>query len=327
MSRACDASSFTSPRLLVHSPTPSEASQYASLIRARHPDVDIVLSTNSAEAEARVVDADIVMGSFFPPSMFARATRLRWVHKVSAGVEDVAFHPDIGPDVVLTRSDGACIAPRMIEYVLGAIFSIVQRFPRAFAQQRERRWASFPVSLARGSTVGIAGLGDIGSAIARAVAANGMQVIGWRRTPAPLPVVDRVYAGRAELPVFAAACDFLVLVLPATAETRGLFTQDVFSIMKRSAWLINVGRGATVDEDALANAIAAGRIAGAVLDVVATEPLPEHSRLWTLDNVVITPHVSGPIVPEEVIDCFLDNLDAFRRGLSLARRVDRARGY
>src|SRR5438067_3303382 len=115
-----------SPRILVHSPRNGEARRYADLVRAQRSDADIVVSTMPAEAEQAIHEAEILLGWFFPPSMFSKAARLRWIHKVSAGVEDVAFNPDILPSVALTRTDGSTIAPRMVEYVLGSIFAIVQ---------------------------------------------------------------------------------------------------------------------------------------------------------------------------------------------------------
>ena len=311
----------------MHSPRNGEAQRYADLVRAARPDADIVISTKPAEAEQAIHEAEILLGWFFPPSMFSKAERLRWIHKVSAGVDDVAFNPDIPSEVTLTRTDGSMIAPRMVEYVLGSIFAIVQRFPKAWKQQHERRWQSFPVGLAKGRTVGVAGLGDIGGAIARAVHANGMRVVGWRRTPTECSSVDRVYAGREELVPFVAACDFVVIVLPATAATKGLFSSEVFSAMKPSAHLINVGRGAAVDEEALALAILDGRIAGAALDVFVDEPLPPSSPLWEIEQILITPHVSGPVVPEEVVGCFLDKLGNYLRGEPLQCQVDRHRGY
>jgi phosphoglycerate dehydrogenase-like enzyme len=316
-----------SPKILVHSPLDGEAESYARLIGAQRPEAKVATSTTAADAQHSIADTEILVGRFFPPSVFARAPRLRWIHKISAGVEDVASNPDIRPDILLTRTDGALIAPRMIEYVLGAIFGIVQQFPRAWAQQRERRWQSFPVALARGSTVGVAGLGDIGTVIAGALAQNGMRVVGWRRTQTTCSSVERTYAGQKELASFAAACDFIVVVLPATEETRGLFSRDVFTAMKPSAWFVNVGRGSVVNEAALINAIREKTIAGAALDVFAEEPLPTESPLWSLENVLITPHVSGPIVPEDVVGCFLENLELYRRGEPLRRQINRTCGY
>jgi phosphoglycerate dehydrogenase-like enzyme len=139
--------------------------------------------------------------------------------------------------------------------------------------------------------------------------------------------VERVYVGREELVPFVAACDFVVTVLPATAATKGLFSSEVFSAMRPSAYLINVGRGATVDEEALTLAVRDGQIAGAALDVFVDEPLPATSPLWEIEQIMITPHVSGPIVPEDVVGCFLDNLGHYMRGEPLQRQVNRSRGY
>jgi phosphoglycerate dehydrogenase-like enzyme len=311
----------------VHSPRNGEAQRYANLVRSGCPDADVVISTTAADAEQAIHEAEILVGWFFPSSMFAKAARLRWIHKVSAGVDDIALNPDIPANVVLTRTDGSMLAPRMVEYVLGAIFAIVQRFPQAWRQKRERQWHSFSVGLARGRTVGVAGLGDIGRIVARALHVNGMRVIGWRRTAAACPDVERLYAGRDELLPFVAACDFVVLVLPATKDTQSVFAKEVFAAMKPSTYLINVGRGAVVDETALAEAIRRGSIAGAALDVFEEEPLPPSSALWDLEQVLITPHVSGPVVPEEVVGCFLDNLSNYRSGEPLQRQVDRVRGY
>jgi phosphoglycerate dehydrogenase-like enzyme len=267
------------------------------------------------------------MGWWFPADAFGDAPRLRWVHKVSAGVEDVVYGQRHGPHVALTRSHGALIAPRMVEYVLGAIYAHTQRFDLAERQQRSHVWKLYLNGLAQGGTVGIAGLGDIGQAVAKGLARNGMRVIGWRNTPAPVEGVDRVYAGRAELAAFAAACDILVVLLPLTADTRRLFDATLFGAMKESAYLINIARGAVLDERALIEALRAGRIAGATLDVFETEPLPAESPLWDMAHVRITPHVSGPVIPADVVGGFIENLDRYVAGEALARRVDEARGY
>ena len=141
------------PRILVHSPRDGEARRYAELVRGAYSDAPVTVSTTAEQAERAIEDAEILVGWFFPPAIFAKAARLRWIHKVSAGVEDVVGNPDVPADVVLTRTDGSMIAPRMVEYVLGAIFAIVQGFARAWRQQRERRWQTFPVCLARGQSV------------------------------------------------------------------------------------------------------------------------------------------------------------------------------
>ncbi len=315
------------PRILVHSPTDGEAKRYAQLVQAAIPDADLLVSTNATEAFAAIGGAQVLLGWKFPPGLLARGEQLSWVHKVSAGVDDLISDAGLLPHVVVTRSDGALIAPRMVEYVLGAMFAIVQRFPLAWSQQRARHWQSFPVGMARGRTVGIAGLGDIGAAIARAVKANGMRAVGWRRSRRDTPEVETLYTGRDQLEPFVAECDFVVLVLPATPETQDLISHQVLRAMKPSAHLINVGRGNAVHEGALVEAIKGGWIAGAFLDVYAQEPLPTTSALWDLPGVQMTPHVAGPVVPEEVVGCFIDNVHRYRADQPLQRQIDRRLGY
>lgn len=216
----------------------------------------------------------------------------------------------------------------MIEYVLGAIFAMTQQFPRAWAQSRQRVWQSYLVGRASGKVAGVAGLGDIGTLVALALHRNGMRVVGWRRSEAPVPAgVEKVYRGAGELAAFASACDFVVSVLPATDDTKCIFGSDVFAAMKPEAVFINVGRGHSVDEDALADALEGKRIAGAVLDVFQREPLPPESRLWDIDGLMMTPHVSGPLLPEDVIPSFLENLARFGAGQPLHKLVDRRLGY
>jgi glyoxylate/hydroxypyruvate reductase len=236
--------------------------------------------------------------------------------------------PDLPPGLRLTRTDGGVIAQRMVEYVLGAIFATTQQFHRAFRQALEARWESYPVGRAMGMTVGIAGLGDIGRRIARGLDANGILVDGWRRTQGPVSApLRRVYAGRPALAELVSGSDFVVSVLPATAETHQIFDATVFRAMRPNAVFINVGRGSSVDEAALIEAVRSGQIAGAFLDVVAQEPMPRANPLWHVENIVITPHVSGPIVPEEVVPDFVENYARWLEGRSMIKEVDLARGY
>ncbi|HEX2826202.1 MAG TPA: D-2-hydroxyacid dehydrogenase [Burkholderiales bacterium] len=316
-----------SPRILVYSPRAGEAEEYAALIRTARPRSNLAAAATPEAFHAEIGSAEILMGWWFPADAFRHAPRLRWIHKVSAGVEDVVYGQPHAPGVALTRSHGALIAPRMVEYVLGAIYAHTQRFDLAERQQRAKVWTLYLNGLAQGLTVGIAGLGDIGRAVAAGVARNGMRVIGWRRTPDAVQGVERVYAGRSELAAFVAACDVLVVLLPLTEETRGLFDAKLFAAMKRSAYLVNIARGAVLDERALVEALRERRIAGATLDVFETEPLPAESPLWEMASVRITPHVSGPVIPADVAGFFVDNLDRYVAGQPLERRIDETRGY
>src|SRR5260370_1291116 len=153
------------------------------------------------------------------------------------------------------------------------------------------------------------------------------QAASLRSKAQPPNGVDRVFSGRAELRDFVSECDFVVSVLPSTEETKNVFDADVFAAMRPDAVFVNIGRGASVDEDALADAITNKRIGGAVLDVFKEEPLPASSLFWGLDRVIITPPVSGPIIPEDVVPFFVEHFRRYRSGERLLKEVDLARGY
>jgi len=315
------------PKILVFCPEPGEALRYQQLVLARHPGATVVIATTEEEASPFIEETEVLLGWKVPAGLFARAKRLRWMQKTGAGVEDLLV-PDVLPKtVVLTRCDGAILAPRMIEYVFGAIYAHTQNLHLAWEQQRRREWRNYMVDRAEGATLGVAGLGDIGGAIARRAVASGFKVIGWRRLPRAEEGLERVFVGREQLKEFMALCNYLVLVLPLTASTAGLFDADVLSSARKGCFLINVGRGAVIVENDLVRALEDGRLSGAMLDVFAEEPLPLSHPFWALPNLHLTPHVSGPIVPDDVAPFFLENLDRYVRGLSLLRRVDRTLGY
>jgi phosphoglycerate dehydrogenase-like enzyme len=261
----------------------------------------------------------------FPPDLYAKAGRLRWIQGMGAGV-DWALVPDLAPGVMVTRAPGV-FGPWMAEYVLGGCLWVTQRMAAYRAAQARREWIQHrsPERLG-GKTLAIVGLGDIGRTVARAARAVGMRVIGVTRSGRPVAGVARVYP-RRELGRALGAADFVVLVVPLNEATRGMIGTAELAAMRPTAWLLNIGRGALVDEMALVRALERRTIAGAILDVFTTEPLPSAHPLWGLDNVVITPHISGPNTPEEIAPIFNDNLARHLAGRPLRHVVDRRRGY
>jgi len=204
---------------------------------------------------------------------------------------------------------------------------VTQRMAFYRDAQRGREWRGdvMPDRLS-GTTMVIVGLGEIGRTIAGAARRLGLRVVGVSRSGRRTPGVSRVYRP-SHLHRALAEGDFVVLVTPLTAETRGLVGERELAAMKSSAWLVNIGRGPLVDEAALVNALGARRIGGAVLDVFAVEPLPPVHPLWTFDNVIVTPHIAGPDVPEELAAAFNANLARYIAGRPLRHVVDRRRGY
>jgi len=259
--------------------------------------------------------------------LLTRVPNLRWVHTISAGVDHLLFPELRESDAILTNASGVFNIP-IAETVMAYILAVVKRLPEFLAQQREHRWEKLPLRELGGLTVGIVGLGDIGTEVARLCRAFGMHVLGLRRRPAPSDVADEVLPPD-RLHDLLARSDFVVIAAPLTAETRGMIGRAELAAMKPDAWLINISRGAIVDEEALIEALQAGRIGGACLDVFAEEPLPPESPLWDMPNVIITPHNSwsSPHIEEREIDLFLENLRRYVAGEPLLNVVDKQAGY
>jgi glyoxylate/hydroxypyruvate reductase A len=305
---------------------PDEAEAYARLIRVpRGRDVTLHVAATETAAAAHIDEADVIYAWKLPPALYAKATRLQWLQAMGAGV-DWVLAAGVPDSVIVTRAPGV-FGPWMSEYVLGWCSWVTQRMEIYRAAQRERRWldATLPERL-RGRTLALIGVGDIGREIARVARAVGMRVIGVSRSGRRVPHVERVFRV-ADLHRALVVADFVVVVLPLTPATRGLIDAEALAAMPPTAWLINIGRGAVVDYPALERALVARRIAGAVLDVFPTEPLPPEHPLWGFDNVVITPHIAGPSTAEEITPIFNDNLARWLGGRPLRHVIDRRRGY
>lgn len=266
-----------------------------------------------------VTDADAVLlaprSVFMLRELLPYAKRLRWIHTLAAGVETLPFDALRARNLVVTNSRGL-YADALGEFVIAAMFWFAKDLRRLMRNQDGHRWEPFDVGWLQGKTVGIIGYGGIGSAIGRRAAAMGMQVSAVRRTEGD---VDDVIA----------RSDYVVLSTPLTPATRGLMSAARIAAMKPDAVLVNVSRGGVVDEVALVDALRGGRIRGAALDVFATEPLPANHALWSLDNVLISPHSADHTADahERATRFFLENLRRFKRGEPLENVVDLREGY
>jgi glyoxylate/hydroxypyruvate reductase A len=262
-----------------------------------------------------------------PARLSARAPRLRWIQSLTGGTEHWLASPDLPANVVLTCARGTHRV-QMPEHILAALFFVTKRLGGIALDQRERRWTRRINDTLAGTTLGILGIGAIGVEVARKAAALEMRVIGTRREPRAVPMVDRVWAPEGTAEVLARS-DFVLLLLPSTVETRGLMNAATLALMKPSAFLLNFARGDLVVDEDLIEAVRTRRIAGAVLDVFRTEPLPPESPLWTTEGITIFPHVGGlhPTRDALVAELWVDNLRRFAAEQPLREVVDRARGY
>jgi phosphoglycerate dehydrogenase-like enzyme len=250
------------------------------------------------EVLAAVADARVYMGFGIAEAVLKAAPELRWVHSGSAGIGSSLTPEMRRRELVFTNTAGVH-GPPMAEAVLGMILHFFRGFDLAVRSQAEARWdtapfyaADAPLRELSASTVGIVGLGGIGREVAERCRALGAEVLGLRRTEGSGPEGVEVLTGRSGLHRLLAESHAVVVTAPDTPETRGLLDADALARMRDDAVLVNVARGAIVDETALVEALREGRIRGAGLDVFATEPLPPDSPLWRMPNVLVTPHVS-----------------------------------
>ncbi|WP_440764541.1 D-2-hydroxyacid dehydrogenase [Natronorubrum sp. DTA7] len=290
-------------------------------IRDRRPDIDLEHPDEDDVLKA-VADAEIVVTGRLPEEVLAAADNLRWVQALSAGTDAYDHDALTDRDVALTTVSGIHARP-IGQQVMGYLLHFERRFNRAIAQQRDRTWERYGGGELGDRTVGIVGVGAIGSQIADYCRAFDARVIGTKRDPTDVPAaVDAIY-GSDGLETVLAESDYLVLACPLTEETRGLIGAEALATLADDAVLVNIARGEVVDQGALVAALEADELGGAALDVFEEEPLPESSPLWDRDDVLVTPHMAGstPHYWERCADVFVRNYDRFRGGEGLENRV------
>ena len=278
------------------------------------------------EVRQSIGQTDVILGSIsFPSHLLSSAKCLRWIQVTAAGIDAFLAKSNLPNDVMLTRAD-VSFGNQIAEYVIGHLLALTQRLRDVHHLQLERTWWPLEAEFIKGKTMAIAGTGSIGRAVADRARGMGMRTIGLASTSHELTGFEVVY-GPDDLVSFLSGLDVLVICLPLTAQTRGLFGRDQLAQLKPSAILINVARGPVVDEDALIDALQKRAIRAAILDVFEHEPLPPDSPLWAMDNVTITSHHSGLNIPDDIINFFQENLRRFRAGDRLNGLIDVTRGY
>jgi phosphoglycerate dehydrogenase-like enzyme len=290
-----------------------------------------VCRTRAAAMEA-LPEADIALtlggAPLLDEDMLNAGRKLKLVLSLSAGIEKLPLHALHERNIAVCNTKGAH-AVTIAEFVLGGMLAFSHHFPDFYKNQSMSRWQTFfSGDDLEGQTLLVIGTGNIGREIARKAKAFDMTVVGLRRHAGPEEYFDEIReigALRAVLP----RADFVVVATPLTDETYHLLGAEEFLRMKKSAVLINIARGDTVDEEALIGALRENRLGGAVLDVFHTEPLPEDSPLWTMDNVIVTPHNAGLSYNSErkTIESLSGNILRFRQGLPLVNRIKRGEMY
>ena len=292
-------------------------------LRREAAGVEIVAGADAASLRGQARDADAVLlaprhGAVLT-DLWQELRNVRWIHTLAAGVEALPFDLLKRTDAVVTNSRGL-YAEALAEFAVAAMLWFARDLRRLVRNHEARRWEPYTVERLEGKVAGIIGYGAIGQAVGRRAAALDMRVVGVRRRQEiGEPTVDDVVS----------EADYLVLSLPLTPQTFRLISSRRLAAMRPTAVLINIGRGATVEEPALVAALQERRIRGAALDVYETEPLPAGHPLWTLDNVLLSPHSADRTADshERAMQFFIENLRRFRAGESLENVVDKVEQY
>ena len=275
---------------------------------------EFISCSDASELGRHLADAEILatFTARFDADLLASAPDLKWIQAITAGIDNLPLKEIGEREIILTNTRGIHEI-QMAEYAIAAMINLARNFHVMHRNQLRQKWdRTMPQAEIYGKVVGIVGLGRIGKEIARKASFFGMRVIGVRREPQAVEHVERVH-GPEEMEAVFKESDYVINLLPLTEDTKGIIDKRYISAMKASACFINIGRGPTVDQDDLVEALKTRRIAGLVADVYQEEPLPEDSALWKFENVILTPHIAGvsPNYMMRAMEVMRHNLKAY----------------
>ena len=290
------------------------AEEYKKALSPKFPDMVIHAATQEAQVGKFIEQADILMTIRVSDDLIKKASKLKWVHAMTTGVDYIVKLPSLKKEVILTSTRGIH-GPQVSEMAFLLMLALNRNFPEVVRNQDKGVWERWPGKLLWRKKVGILGVGVIGEEIARKAKAFGMEVFGIDIIKRKLDCID-VFYGPEDIVKVAKDLDYLVIVAPNTPETEKIVDSKVLSAMKPTAFLLNLGRGELVDEEALIRVLKSGKIAGAGLDTYLQEPLPKGHPFWGMKNVIVSPHVAGmsDIYVEQALTIFEENLRRFIKG-------------
>lgn len=317
---------------------------FAEKLSTEFPDIEFINRKNYDTIAEDIRNADVVVSWSVSADQLKHAEKLRWIHSTAAAIHQLMIPGIVNSDITVTNARSVH-GPVVGEHVLALMFALAKRLPSAMQMQKKHEWGQEamtreqpPIRELRDSVLGLIGVGSIGGHVGAIASAIGMRVfavranpqkgIDWLKPNDPVRAQHRVY-GPKDLDRVLADADFLVISAPVTTATKKMIGQRELATMKHDAYLINVARGALVDQPALITALEEKRLGGAALDVFAEEPLPEDSPLWDMENVLITPHSAGIAhkLWERQYALFSQNLRRFVIGAPLIGVVNKKAGY
>ncbi len=301
-------------------------------LRNIYPNIAFDFFDNIKEAENSLVTTDILVtyGEDLTTELIEKSQYLKWIQVISAGIDKLPFAAIKEKNLMVTNAKGIHYIP-MAEYTFSVILQVARKTNLLHENQIKSYWdRTVRVSEIQDTTLGVIGIGSIGKGIVDIAKAFHMKVVGMNTDGRPVPNVDQVFKPD-EMKELLAISDYIVVIVPLTEKTYHLIDKDAFEGMRESAYIINIARGEVIDELALIDALKTKKIAGAVLDVFSTEPLPENHPFWTLDNCIVTPHLSGrsPKYMNRALDIFIENLDKYlnKEYTRMKNLIDVKKGY
>src|SRR6266849_5882208 len=304
-------------------------------LQSAFPDFQFLQFENYARVAGEIADTDVFIGWSLRPEQYIAAKKLRWIHSPAAAVHQLMYPELVRSNVIVTNSSNVH-GPVVAEHAISVLLALAKRLPQAMHYQREKKWAQTllwnesprPREVS-GATVVVVGVGNIGSAFIHHARHFGMHVIAVRESVSKGKGEADEVVSLSDLDKVLPRADYILLCTPVTPATTGMINESRLNRMKPDAYIINVGRGPLIDEAALLHALQTKRIAGAALDVFVEEPLPAESPLWSLDNLLITPHTAA--VTERLWDkhseLIVENLRRLLAGQPLLNVVDKSKGY
>ncbi len=292
------------------------------LLQQKMPDLEIRVWPDVGNSS----EIDVILAGFNLAPTLPDFPNLKLVISIGAGVDHILKNPSWFGDATVVRLISESLTTQMVEYISLAVLSFQRRLRDYLSLQKTQQWEYLPASDARSFTIGILGLGVLGSTVATQLKRLGFTVRGWSRTPKNVAGVE-CFQGKQQLQPFLSQCRVLTCLLPLTPETEGILNLNTFSALPQNAYLINAARGKHLIEEDLLTALNSGQIAGAWLDVFQTEPLPKNHPFWLDDRIAITPHIAAVTLPHELINQVIDAMNSIETGKPLKNIVDIHRGY
>lgn len=291
-------------------------------------DIDIVFPETKEQLLKEIVDADGVVAMALKQEQIEAAKQLKWIQSLTAGVDAYPLEYLEHRNITLTTGRGIHKI-HMTEYAISMMIMAARRIDTIFLNQQKRNWDShIPQNEIHGKKLGIIGLGSIGQGIAEMAAILGMEVYGIKHTPTEIASVKKVF-DMSGLDFIAKNCDYIIALLPHTQETEKIIDEKFFNLMDKDAVFINMGRGKTVNQEHLTQALNDRQFRLCISDVFETEPLPENDPLWGMDNIIITPHICGPVVDylAKAYTIVKGNMGKFVKGKALDNIYSFKKGY